>query len=213
MRRSLEYGIAVLTAAALITGVAGCGNKPAAGGSTQQTASANADSGNSNGNANSNGNGNSNNPNGNRGGSPRGGGMFNSQALLDLLKIDQQTLQNDLRNDKTLVDIGKEKGITEDKIFGVLVQERIDAAKKQGKTDDEINQSKAQWTDQAKKQAENKMNFNRTGNNSNGNGNGSSNGNGNGNRKGNWNSSGNGNANNGNTQSNGQNNSQGSPQQ
>jgi hypothetical protein len=112
---------------------------------------------------------------------------------LDLLKIDQQTLQNELKDGKTLVDVGKDKGTTEDQIVGVLVQERVNAAKKQGKTDDEINQSKAQWTDQAKKQAENKMNFNQNGNRK-GNGNGPRNGNG---------------QNNGNAQNNGQGNGQG----
>lgn len=89
--------------------------------------------------------------------------MFNNQALLSLLNMDQTTLQNDLKNGKTLVDIGKEHSVTEDQIVNVLVQQRVDAAKKQGKTDDEINQSKVQWTDQAKNQAENPMNFNRGG--------------------------------------------------
>jgi hypothetical protein len=154
LEKSIKYGIVALAAAALIAGVAGCGASSAASGA-RHSASAN------------------HSGNGNRGPGQRGGGMFNNQALLSLLKIDQQTLLNDLKNGKTLVEIGKEQGVTEEQIVNVLVQQRIDAAKKQGKTDDEINQSKAQWTDQAKKQAETKMNFNRGGN---GNGNGPRNG-------------------------------------
>jgi hypothetical protein len=149
MRKSIKYGIALLAAAALITGVVGCGASSTAD-NTQQSASAN-NSGYGNGK-------------GNRSPGQRGVGMFNNQALLSMLKIDQQTLQNDLKDGKTLVDIGKEQGVTEDQIVNILVQQRMDAAKKQGKTDDEINQSKVQWTDQAKKQAENKKNFNRGGN-------------------------------------------------
>jgi hypothetical protein len=170
MKKTVKYSIVVLAVAALLAGVVGCGSSSTTA-NTQPSASANNNSGTGNGKGNANGN---------RGSGPRGGGMFNNQALLSLLKMDQPTLQNDLNAGKTLVDIGKEHSVTEDQIVNVLVQQRIDAAKNQGKTDDEINQSKVQWTDQAKQQAENKMNLNRGGNgNNNGNNNGNSNANGN----------------------------------
>lgn len=84
----------------------------------------------------------------------RGGGMASNTALLQLLKIDAQTLQDDLKQGKTMVDIGKGQGVTEDQIVNLLVQQRIDNAKKQGKTQDEIDKSKTQWNDQVKKQIE-----------------------------------------------------------
>ncbi|WP_143069214.1 hypothetical protein [Paenibacillus sp. OV219] len=87
--------------------------------------------------------------------------MLNNPALVSLLKIDQQTLQADLKNGKTLVEIGQEQGVTEDQIVNAIVEQRVEVAKQQGKTDDEINQSKVQWTDQAKNQVEGKMNINR----------------------------------------------------
>jgi hypothetical protein len=156
MRQTIKYSLVVLTLAALLAGVVGCGSSSAT--VNQPSASASNSNGNGNGNGYGKGNGNGNRPPG-----QGGGGMFNNPALLSLLKIDQPTLQNDLKNGKTLVDIGKEHSVTEDQIVNVLVQQRVDAAKKQGKTDDEINQSKVQWTDQAKNQAENQMNFNRGG--------------------------------------------------
>jgi hypothetical protein len=152
MRQTIKYSLVVLAVAALLAGVVGCGSS-AATANTQPSPAA------SNHGGNGYGNGNGNRAPGQQG----GGGMFNNQALLSLLKMDQQTLQTDLKNGKTLVDIGKEHSVTEDQIVNVLVQQRIDAAKKQGQTDDEINQNKVQWTDQAKTQAENKMNFNRGG--------------------------------------------------
>jgi hypothetical protein len=153
MRQTIKYSLVVLAVVALLAGVVGCGSSSTTA-NTQPSPSTSNHSGNGNGNGNAN-----------RAPGQQGGGMFNNQALLSLLKMDQPTLQDDLKNGKTLVDIGKEHSVTEDQIVNVLVQQRIDAAKKQGKTDDEINQSKVQWTDQAKNQAENKMNFNRGGGN------------------------------------------------
>lgn len=160
---TIKLGVTLLAAAAILGTASGCGTaaQTANGKAVAAASTAAPDSSNPAGTASPSGSPHANGTKGNGSGSNRGpgGGMFNNPKLLSLLQIDQETLMQDIRNGKALVEIGKEHNVTEDQIVEELVQQRVDAAKNQGKTDDEINSSKTEWTTQAKKQAENQMNF------------------------------------------------------
>lgn len=87
-------------------------------------------------------------------------GMKNNQQLLDLLKVDAATLQNDLKSGKSLADIAAAKGVSEQQVIDLLVKQqtqRIDQAVQAGKvTSDKASQFKAKLPERVKQMVEQK---------------------------------------------------------
>jgi hypothetical protein len=80
--------------------------------------------------------------------------IVKNEILLNVLKMDPISLRQELNTGKSIVEVGKEKNVTEDQMVNALIQQRVNAAKKNGKTDAQINQLKTKWTQQIKKQLE-----------------------------------------------------------
>lgn len=80
--------------------------------------------------------------------------LVKNEILLNLLKMDPISLRQELNSGKSIVEVGKEKNVTEEQMVNALIQQRVNAAKKNGKTDAQINQLKTKWTNQIKKQLE-----------------------------------------------------------
>jgi hypothetical protein len=82
--------------------------------------------------------------------------LADNQTLLHLLKMDPISLKDEVKSGKSIVDIGKEKNVTEDQMVNALLDQRINSMKKSGKTNEEINQRKQKLTEQIKRQLERK---------------------------------------------------------
>ena len=80
--------------------------------------------------------------------------LAQNKTLLHLLRMDPISLRDEINSGKSIVEIGKEKNVTEDQMVNALIEQRIKTMKKNGKTDEEINQTKQKLTEQIKRQLE-----------------------------------------------------------
>ncbi|HJV46237.1 MAG TPA: hypothetical protein VJ824_11020 [Bacillota bacterium] len=90
-------------------------------------------------------------------------GPFDNQELLTLLNIDANTLQQDLKDGKSLADIAAVQGVDEQKVIDLFMtqfSQHIDQEVQSGKlTQDEATQKKADMQTKAKEIVENKGGF------------------------------------------------------
>ncbi|KXG44243.1 hypothetical protein TEPIDINF_001758 [Tepidibacillus infernus] len=90
---------------------------------------------------------------------------FQNDELLSLLKINAETLAQELKAGKSLANIASEKGVSEQKVIDLLVkqhEERIDQAVKSGKmTKEQADQIKSTLQDRVKASVEQTGGFKR----------------------------------------------------
>jgi hypothetical protein len=86
--------------------------------------------------------------------------MEGNAQLLSLLKIDQATLQKERQSGKSLVEIAKEKGVSEQQVMDAVIEQRtanIDAAAAAGRmTKERADELKAAMTEQVKQMVNSK---------------------------------------------------------
>ncbi|WP_052947547.1 hypothetical protein [Aneurinibacillus tyrosinisolvens] len=89
--------------------------------------------------------------------------QFNNQELLSLLKVDAATLQQNLKNGKSLADVAAAQGVDEQKVIDLLVNQhaqRLAQAIQDGKlTQEQANQKKADEQTEIKNRVEQKGGF------------------------------------------------------
>jgi hypothetical protein len=87
---------------------------------------------------------------------------MDNNALLALLKIDEQTLREEMKSGKTLLAIGEERGVTKQQLVDVRVKqmtERLEKAVKEGRiTEEKAAQMKLKMADRAEKFVSQPMN-------------------------------------------------------
>jgi lambda repressor-like predicted transcriptional regulator len=82
-------------------------------------------------------------------------GFGDNEELLDLLKLDKEQLQSELKDGKSLADVAKEQGVSTDELVSLLTkqeEERLAAAVKEGKlTQEQADKRKAEIENVVKK--------------------------------------------------------------
>jgi hypothetical protein len=90
-------------------------------------------------------------------------GTFNNQQLLSLLKVDANTLQQDLKAGKSIADIASAQGVQEQSVIDLLVSQetqKLDQALQAGKlTQDQLTKEKADLQNEIKNRVEHKGGF------------------------------------------------------
>jgi hypothetical protein len=80
--------------------------------------------------------------------------LVKNEYLFHLLKMDPLSLKDEMKSGKSIVDVGKEKNVTEDQMVNTLIQQRISSMKAKGKTDAQIQEKQTIWEKQLRIQLE-----------------------------------------------------------